>query len=114
MKLSAQLALETSVNRTLDLRITRSLNTSTIHDDHLDHFPEGADYFTSDPSAIDKYLMSNTMSRIKGGIITGMNLNEETGIWTVTGRNADKMTVKAEHSVLAIAKTLAGLEMIGL
>ena len=107
-----EVATLTAPDRRVDLRVTRVLNTSSIHDDHLDRFPDDADAFTSNQSVVDRWLTGN-FSTVKGGVITGMVLDEEASLWTVTGRSAAGERVEAQHALLAVAKTLACLRMAG-
>jgi hypothetical protein len=61
-----RLAKATGPDRALDLAIERAVNVSTIHDDHLDRFPEDAKVYTASIDAALTLVPKDSAAEITG------------------------------------------------
>lgn len=106
--LSEALAACRGSDRKLDLAMERLLNSSSIHDDHLDRFPDDAESFTSDSGVMDRWP-SKGLSKLRGWAFIAMVLDEEAGKWRVVLRDPSGGHHGGEHGSLALAKCLAAV-----
>ncbi len=62
-----KLSMLTAPSRELDLSIERFFNTSSVHDNHLDHYPDSAKKYTSSLDNVLTLLPKDSYPLIAGG-----------------------------------------------